>query len=200
MMPTNTLSTTAVPGDFLYPDNLEGGLLRDYEYGGIALQDPSEGLRYQVWTVELVGDDVVLSAPNTPQIVQFTRSDITELSLTFDHNMNPTIAFVQAGVAKFWWFDTVLLAQVFTTLPVGSTNPRVAHDDKRAMESNTSDVMLAYVRSGNLYTRMQRDRYTIEYLQATGVTLPLRKIGMTDKNRLQFQFGLEPEDRSAACV
>lgn len=200
MMPNNVLSTTPVPGDFLYPDNLESGLLRDYEWGGIALQDGTQGLLVQVWTAYLDMDVVVVEAPNTPPTALFSRIGITEISLAFDHNMNPFIAFVEAGVAKFWWFDTTVLQQVFTTLPANSVTPRAAHDDKRPMEVSASDIVLAYVRNGSLYTRIQRERYTIERLQATGVLYPLRRIGMSDKNRLQFQFGLEPTQRGAHCV
>lgn len=200
MMPENMLSTTPVPGDFLYPDNFEYHALRDYEWGGIGLQDPSLGLFVQVWVLSLDGADVVVEAPNTAPTTLFTGDGITELSLAFDHNMNPFVAFVQNGVARYWWFDTLTSNQVLSDLPIGSTNPRAAHDDKRYLERNTSDIILAYVRAGSLYMRMQRERYTIEYELATGVLFPLQKIGMSDKNRLQFQFGPEPVTRGGYCV
>ncbi|MNV87345.1 hypothetical protein D3C71_1814610 [compost metagenome] len=94
-----------------------------------------------------------------------------------------------AGVPKFRWYDPIATGYVTTELPAGCVNPRVSLDDKRSEYAPSSDVILAYVRAGNLYYRQQRDRYTVEYLWQTGVPAGLVKIGM---NRLlRFQFALE---------
>jgi hypothetical protein len=159
--------------------------------GGVALNDPSQGMLVKVWTLTLDGDDVVVSAADVSPVVLFTQSGITELSLAFDQNMRPTVAFVAGGQATIWWFDSVEGDQVFTNLPSGSLNPRVTLDDKRAMQiqAGVTDVILAYIRSNNLYFRAQRDRYLIEYLLAAGVNRTLRKVAMNDKLRLQFEMG-----------
>ena len=48
-MPANVLSTVPHPDDYLPPIDKDRGLLEDWEMGGIALNDPSQGLRVQEW-------------------------------------------------------------------------------------------------------------------------------------------------------
>jgi hypothetical protein len=193
MMPDRVLSSTPVPGPFLPPDDRAWTPLLDYEYGGIALRDPSHGSRYQIWKLEVIGDDVIVSAPSVDATTLFSRSGITEASLAFDQNMNPAVGFVQAGVMKLWWFDTLASAQVFTTFDDGSESPRVCLDDKREMEGATSDIIFSYVRSGNLYFRAQRDRFGVETHLADVTGYLFRRMGMNTVNRLQFAFEPIPE-------
>jgi len=175
-----------MPGLWVYPDNLENQYLYDYELGGIGLYDTSAGLRYQAWVLQLLGDDVVISADNWPQTVLFTRTGITELSLAFDQNMHPFVAFVENDVAKFWWYDTELPGTTFSNLPAGSTTPRCALDDKRETQTNSSDIILAYMKDNNVYTREQRDRFAVERLFQANVEGRIIRLGLSTVNRLQF--------------
>lgn len=192
MIPQNVLSTTPVPSPYVWGEVVAYDPLVDTEMGGVALRDASQGLLVQLWTCWLDGDTVMLSAPSVAPTPQFSRFGITEVSLSFDRNMNPAIAFYQDGQSWLWWFDTLSQSQVFTQLPNGSRNPRVTHDDKRELESQSSDVILAYLRSNRLYFRMQRDRYLIERQLYNGITGQLEKIAMTKGMRLQFQVGNPP--------
>lgn len=194
MLPDSVLSTTVVAGNYLFPDNSSTTKLVDYELGGVALRDPSQGSQVKVWTANLYIDgsdigSVYIGAADVPETLQFSGYGITEISLAFDQNMNPFVAFVQSGAARYWWFDPVENAQVFGELPPGTGAPKATLDDKRANEQSVSDIIMAYVRAGSLYFRMQRDRYEVEYLLATGVTGQVLKVGMTDRNRLQFALG-----------
>jgi len=194
MMPQNVLSTSPEPASFLPPDDQTTSPTFDYELGGIALQDSSQGLQVQTWTFTLDTSTgtVSVSAPSLGSpVVLFTQAGTTEISGTFDQNMNPCVSFVQGGVMKLWWYDPVAHAQTFLSFSGSYTNPRVAMDDKRGLETllGTNDIILAYVNAGNLCTRMQRDRWTIEYiLGAVPIGFGLTKIGMNRGNRLQFQF------------
>lgn len=188
MIPANSLTSEPILGNYLFPDNLATSKTRDYELGGVALNDPSQGLRVQMWVCELVGNNVVVYAESVPQTTLFTREGIEEISFTFDQNMNPAVAFVQNGVAWLWWFDSVPSEQVFTELGADYVTPRVCLDDKRKLQSGTSDIILAYVRNENLYFRAQRDRFAVEYLLKSGVGGTLVKVGMTDQRRLQFEL------------
>lgn len=194
-MPQNVLSDINIPGNYIFPDNIGPDRTIDYEYGGIALNDPSKGLMYQVWTAKLYIDQftfvgtVTVQAPTVPETVLFILPNVTEISLTFDSNMKPFIAFVQGGQARFWWFDTLINTQIFTDLPIGTGSPKASLDDKRKAQSQIADIILGYTRAGNLYFRMQRDRYLIEYLLKMGVVGQVLQIGMTDKIRLQFLIG-----------
>lgn len=193
MMPENVLSTTPVPARFSGARSGATSRTVDYEDGGIAIQDPSEGLLYQRWRARLFNagkDDafVMLDAREVPEFVWLTVPRMTEISFSFDANMQPTVAFVADGQAYLNWYDSATPGYITTTLAADVETPRVTLDDKRFLGSEgyqRSDVILAYTRGGNLYYRQQRDRYTIERLLKIGVT-PLIKIGFNRQLRLQF--------------
>jgi len=194
MMPQNILSTSPQYALLLPPDDLAISATLDYELGGVALQDSSQGLQVQVWTFTLDTSTgtVSVSAPSTGgPIVLFTQAGTTEISGTFDQNMNPCVAFMQAGVMNLWWYDPIAHAQVFRSFPGSYSHPHVAMDDKRALETlvGSNDMILAYMNGQTLCTRMQRDRWGMEYVQATIPTgLNFSKLGMNRGNRLQFEF------------
>lgn len=160
----------------------------DYEDGGIAISDPSQGLRVQVWKGQLVGQTVVIEAESTGETMTvYNGSRITELSFTFDQNMRPVVVVVDVNRTKLRFYDSFI--SDYTTEDFGNTwsNPRVFLDDKRQPLLAVSDVILAYIRAGNLYMRLQRDRYGVEYFlrdKASG----LHTFGMGRNWRLQFHM------------
>jgi hypothetical protein len=186
------LSSEVRPAEYQAPDDRDPpSALVDYELGGRALNDSSEGLGVHVWTCRAdEAGRVYLSAPGQPETLAFTALGITELSLAFDQNMRPFVAFIQSGQAKFRWYDTVLGANRITNLSTDDHSPRCCMDDKRdfATSLGQNDVILAYVRGGNLYYRQQRDRYENEYLLHEGVPGRFLRVGMHRENRLQFMF------------
>lgn len=189
-LPDDVLSTTPVNAAFIGARALPVTRTVDYEDGGIAVQDPSRGSQYQRWRGRLLGENIILDAPEVESFVALSGPDITEISFTFDQNMRPAIAYVQSGVAKLWWFDTVAGEQVVTEYP-GAITPRVILDDKRFTQTLNSDVILGYVRDGALYYRQQRDRFTIERLLDAGPHVGLVKIGFNVQLRLQFLMEIE---------
>lgn len=187
-MPDNMLSTTPVPGQIVGGRSLSVTSTVDYEDGGIALNDPSAGLLYQVWRGRLIGDDVVLDAPEVEPVTVYSDSAITEFSFTFDQNMRPVVTFMADNIAYLYWYDSTVPGQVTTEIGSGVISPRVILDDKRPLGLAQSDVILAYVRAGALRTRIQRDRFLVEYTHAaTGGRLV--KVGFSDQLRLQFVIG-----------
>lgn len=187
-MPQQALSLLAITGPYVHGDTHEVQLLVDHEPGGVAINDASQGLFGWMWTLQMDGDDVVVSEPTAGSTVLFTMPNLTELSLAFDQNMKPVVAYVAAGTAFLWWFDTLTAAHIHTEIP-GASSPRVTLDDKRNMQTGASDVILAYLVGTTLYFRAQRDRYLTAYQLNTDITRPLRKIAMNNKLRLQFEFG-----------
>lgn len=183
-------STTAVYAPFQIGDSNTVTNLTDYEYGGVSLYDGTQGLLVKLWKMQVVGSDVIISENGANSQVLFTESGITEISFTFDQNMNPFVAYVAGGTAKYYWYDSSIPGYTTTNLPSGSTNPRATFDDKRASQIllDKSDIVLGYLRAGNLYVRVQRERYLTEHLFQSGVTGKLVKIGMNNKNRLQFMI------------
>jgi hypothetical protein len=192
-LPDDALSSRPVPARFSGARSGATSKTVDYEDGGIALNDSSEGLLYQRWRARLfnagkVDSYVMLDAREVDEFVWLTVPFMTEISFSFDALMRPAIAYVAAGSAFLNWYDSVEAAYVTTTLPAGVITPRVSLDDKRYMQSSgyqLSDVILGYVRGTTLYYRQQRDRYTIERALATGVK-PLIRIGFNRGLRFQF--------------
>lgn len=194
MLPQEVLSTEPVPAQFLFPRNVPRAPLIDYEYGGIALQDASRGLRYQVWKGEYIDEAIVLSAPEVLAAPLLAVANVVEFGFTFDQNMNPFVCYELAnGDAKFYWFDSTVPGFVTTTLPAGSSSPRCALDDNRPLQIPVSDIILAYVREGSLYFRAQRDRYLVEYELTNEIgESRLLQVGMNAQLRFQFQMSTTP--------
>jgi len=195
MIPDNVLSSSVVSSPFTGANSLSVTKVIDYEDGGIALQDPSEGLMYQRWRgrVAMAGTAdsyITLSAPSVPEFVALTLPNLEEMSFAFDQSMFPAIAYVQDGASYLWWYDGTVPGMATLDLGEDVITPRITYDDKRIIASQgylISDLILAYVKNGNLYVRMQRDRFLVEYLMAEGVA-PLIKIGLNRGLRLQFML------------
>ena len=115
-----------------------------------------------------------------------SKLDITEMSFTFDQNGRPSVVYVQYGIAKIWWYDSTVGGMANTLIGSGVISPKIILDDKRQTQTDSSDIVLGYIRNKNLYYRQQRDRFGVEYLLATGVVGRLQKLGMGNNLRLQF--------------
>ena len=179
-----SLSTEPYPSNFV--ETRSANKVVDQELGGVGFQDPSKGLLYQVWTCRTDGASVTIEAPNTPAFEIYSGSEITEISIAFDSNMNYALAFVEGGVAKFKWYDSTISDFTITNLGAEVTNPRCAMDDKRAFNNSGRDVILAYLKSGALTARVQRDRYDTEYPLDAGPWDELINIGMNRGLRFQY--------------
>lgn len=193
-LPEEVLDLTATLGVILPPDSLgRSSLTVDYEQGGIALNDGTQGLQIQDWRIQLVGDEVRVShEPYADETILFTEAGITELSLSFDQNMNPSIAYVANGRAKLYYYDTALESMTILTLAADVRSPFLTMDDKRgvATELNWNDVLLFYLRSGFLYYRQQRDSFSIERVlhEVPWEKARIRRAGMNDGLRVQVEI------------
>lgn len=194
-LPESQFTPTPVEGNFLPPDDrTRSSLLVDYEEGGIAIGDPSQGLQYQVWEARVAGGVIQTRPEGAGAWTDITSAaGITEIALAFDQNMRPQVAYMAAGACKFYWYDADSAAYVTSTF-AGATSPVCAMDDKRAAEVGLNDVVLFYLLGGRVIMRRQRDRYSIAYDMAavpSGTTRIVRW-GMTDQLRVQLEFGGDP--------
>lgn len=194
MIPGNRLSSHPVPADLLHFAGF-GDPLVDVEWGGVALNDASQGIQLKPWTLRYDAEtgDMLLGAEDVPEVALFNRPDITQVSLAFDRNMSPVVAFTEDGQAKLYFHDDLVDEWVFWEDELGAAvDPRVTHDDKRSSQNAISDVILAYVRDGFLRTRQQRDRYMVEYTPPEGEggdpapAARLHWVGMGANWRLHF--------------
>lgn len=163
MMPDHALSAQPHPARFAYPVREYGSPLTDVSMGGVALNDPSQGLDVKVWTATMDGDNVTVFADDVAPTTVLSVPGVTSLALAFDQNMLPFIAYEQGDDAAFWWYDATIQAPRTTALPAGSHGVQATLDERRELERGISDVVLAYIRANHLYTREQRDRYEVEY-------------------------------------
>lgn len=206
-LPDGVLSSETIDAPFIGGRALPVRDIVDYETGGIGIQDTSEGLMYQTWRARILNNktDIVVDAENVPATTLISGTNITEVSLSFDQNMRPVIAYVENGTPKLYWYDSTIPGQTTTDYP-GIITPRVSLDDKRELQSQISDVIFAYIRfhegRNRLFYRQQRDRYTIEYDPLEGLPGPIQfdyrnmidasgaliKIGMNRQMRMQFMF------------
>lgn len=187
-LPENILSVPAVPTPYLFPDSQERELLIDFELGGVALNDPSQGLLVQRWTLTLVGDDVTIEPDSGGTEVLFTFTGITEISLAFDQNMHPFVTYIRDGDAWYWWFDPLVPGQVHAQMALDVKDTRCTIDDKRSQFQASSDIILAYKKGDGLFMRIQRDRFTIEYDLLFSTPVPFHTFGMTENLRVKFEF------------
>jgi hypothetical protein len=194
-LPGNNLPNTVPPAPFLEPDSfVRPSKLVDYERGGIAIQDPSQGLRVRNWTADYVGGDVRVYPFNEPSSAQtlFSVAGITELSLSFDQNMRPLIAYMIGADAYLWWFDFNANAVVTLALPAGVRSPILTLDDKRSFATQLAlnDVLLFYILGNNLCYRQQRESFTVERVLASDMTATsfIRRAGMNTQLRVQVQI------------
>lgn len=198
MLPDNSLSAKAYIAGFSFqvksasaPDKLKA-----WELGGVALNDPSQGLRVKLWEGTLVIDrdtgvgGVYVEAPGVARTLLFSGADITEIDIAFDQNMNPFVAYQQGSAAKIYWYDPTIPGMTHTTLPAGSHSLRCTLDDKRQFNVGDSDIVLGYVRAGNLCVRYQRDRYSVETVLRSGIggNARLVSMAMNTGSRLQFRL------------
>lgn len=197
MLPANAISAVTEFAPYLAPDASDVDLAESLEEGGAAINDATQGRQVQDWRAWIVGGTSVRCAPLPdllPETELFVGANITAVSLAWDSSMAPTVAYIDEGVLKLRWYNS--LTELFQTDDyIGANSGKVATDDKRRSIEGSSDVIFAYTLDGILYWRQERDRYLVEY--EVGVAGPrgdqvLQRIGMTAINRFQFEL-VDPE-------
>ena len=197
MIPEERISTETVEAEFLYPRNIrldDSNMLVDYEYGGVAITDASQGLRVQVWTARLVEGQILLSAPSVPEFAALnigTDPEVINIGFAFDHNMRLFATWENEDSECFYYYyDPIIGDFVTEQLSGGARTPRCCHDDTRQPMTffGISDIVLAYCRGQRLMARVERDRYTIEYDLGRVGPRSLVQIGMNAAQRLQFRM------------
>lgn len=177
-------------GTYLTPDNLNGFPRQaDYERGGIALNDTSEGLDYQNWRVSWDRKTGGVRLANDIGFDQemFVVNQITQLVLSFDLNMNPYFAYTEAGVTWLRWRNA---AGVYSKMLIPSaTQPRLTLDDKREENAINADVLLFYLKDKKICMRVQREGFLTEHVMVNDVAgTRLGRVGFTDVRRIQLEL------------
>lgn len=183
---TGSIDPVKRPGDFLI----------DYERGGIALNDPSQGLLVQLWKLHVERDkdltdqwNFYIDSPSNGTQFLFSAPGVKEAALAFDQNMRPFVVYVENTTTKMWWYDPTVPGQIITTLGTDFRSPRCTTDEKRPWHLEVSDIQLWYVRGSQLCVRYQRERFTVEHAKKTvGPQATLVSVTMSTNGRLQLRL------------
>lgn len=202
MITGDRLSSSPVLADFLDADALPRQRLQDFEQGGVAIGDPSQGLQVQTWELRVLGRDVrVRPFPNGTYTLLFQYDNIRRIGLAWDQNMRPAVVFEADGVTRLWWYDPLLQRQAFKGLP-GARDVAICLDEKRDALRDFSDILVFYLKDSvtatqqRLFMRRQRDRYDNELVAGflPPAATALERVGMTRANRLRFLLHAKPEE------
>jgi hypothetical protein len=198
-LPSNEISVVPQYAPFLEPDSEDTRLYDSLEEGGVAINDATQGRLVNAWRCWIEGGTSVrvgIEPDPEPGTELFVGVAIDAVSLAWDSNMAPTIAYRDEGVWKLRWYNSLTEAFQIDSYPT-VTSARVSTDDKRETQEGASDVIFAYTigeaPDGVLYWRQQRDRYLTEYTVGAAGRQLLRTVGMNAGNRLQFEL-VDPED------
>ena len=193
MLPDDKLILTEK--GMLHPKSEKRNPKISYELGGVGFSDPSEPFKYK-WKAYVEGKRVMAQREGLePQKIRDVEGRVNEVSLTFDQNMRPTLAYVEEGVSKLYWYDTAI--QGMRTSVFDVYNPRISLDDTRKFNIGDSDIIFGYISKDNkVKYRLQRERFSIEHdleFDRGGFEggLVLNDIGMGVDNRFVFSVGFK---------
>jgi len=168
---------------------------KEISRGGVALNNPSQGLNTQDWTVNWnpeSGNFVVTSESGIIQTIPTIALDISSFSFCFDSNMQPALVYQNSAGTFLYFFDSALPGFSLLSLDPMARSVKLYHDDKRKLQVNAgvTDALLFYLIDDKLFMRRQRDRYATEIQLATlaSRTCSIRRVGMTSDYRIQFEL------------
>ena len=197
MLPQDVLSTTSVYGPFRFPYNVISTSLECYCKGGIAIQDPSHGIEWQLWKGECFRKTgkIVLTTDRNNQHVELLSvppNTVSYFRFAFDVNMRWTaITRTDSRELTLHWFDSALGAYTSTLLGVVDSC-HLCYDDSRDLTATLGhgDMILTYIKGTSLYVRYQRDRFSIERLLTSTLEpdLIVTNFGLSEQCRLQWRM------------
>ncbi len=186
MLPLNEVTPSSVISPFLFPYD-EYSDLSERVYGGINLNDASQGREVKLWSIGYDGLNITVTPEGGSVAATYPRTGVVTCSLGFDANMDPAIAWIDSIGAHLRYFDSYTLSYIVLDIP-GATSCKARTDDTRAFNSTGSDVIFAYVLNSNLYYRAERDHYATQYLVGAVGPGKLVRMGMNDGYRFQFDI------------
>ena len=189
MFTDNLFSSKVVAAELLRPDEHDPEFVRDYERGGLALRETSGGINQKQWMFFIEGMTIYAKIMDTEdKFPVLSGKNFKEVVGSFDRNMNAVLVYFADNAYYFYWFDTVTNKYVTEELTSDVSSPRLCHDDKRDEALVYSDVILTYIKDTKLIYRLQRDRFTLNYIAGEkGIKgREIIRFGMNKSLRLQW--------------
>lgn len=174
--------------EFAPPRNRHYPMDIAYCEAGPTMTRAEDGMLGYVWQAFLRGNEICVKREDLDEIhVITTKENITQLDITFDQNMRPFLCYVKDGLPYYYHFNRDDSSYSEVALDPTVTFPRCALD--MPYDIPNSDIYIGYTRNGNLCYRIQRGRFTKEYVLAT---IPHKsmvwRIGLTKDGRFGYQW------------
>lgn len=187
MIPNNAFIDPPLPAPFNSPYNLPPSQLSRACRGGIALNNASRGRDFQNWYVWWEEGVAYFGPEATPLVAagSLPIPGVTQISMAFDNNMNPILAWMDATGAHIRYFSAATTSYVIIDI-TGATSCLVVVDDPRNFYNANSDAVFAYTLSTGLWYRYQRENYSVAR-QVDNRPNRLMRMGMGTQNRFQFE-------------
>jgi len=152
------------------PDAISRSYLQALAPGPRSLSDAAEGLLVKGWYCRAdnvagkvylcpAKDDIRLGWSTEVELFTYTGDDIDEISFAFDQNGAPVVVAERDGNIWIRYYDPGVPGYVFEDFGVGRT-PRMLLDDPQNVTD--SDLLIFYIRDGELRVREQGDLYVSE--------------------------------------
>lgn len=185
MIPAQTFIVPPMPAPFQPPEPANGAPLVDRVWGGETLYDGAPGRHIKLWVAEWALD--VVSIRPDGGTVEWTcpAPGATQISIAFDNNMNPVVAYQASGQSMLDYFSTLSSDRDTLIIP-GTTSCMVRVDDDRRTFNSSSDVIFAYTTGSECFWRTQRDRYEVSR-KVGDTTKRIIRMGMSETRRFQIE-------------
>ncbi len=181
------LADVTLPGRFKAPYTFKKEPFCDYARGGVALLDASQGLDVKDWRIDFENGVATITSEGSPDfIVPDLPIDLSWISFAFDQNMHYNVTYTVANKSYLYWYDAAAQGYVTTELDDVKT-PFLRMDDVRSGIEGTKDLILSYLKKGDLYIRLQSDRFAVEYLLEKHAGNKFLQCGMTEQLRFQWK-------------
>lgn len=183
-------STTPVYGPWLYRMRSRKVPLIDYERGGVALDDPSQGLDGYDWTVKYDPADSGIYVWREDQgeaskVLLLTKPGVTRICLAFDQNMRAHVAWEDASGVTLRRYNGTAMEE----MPIpNASSPCLTLDIHQLEFVTNSDILLGYNNGTNLCVRVQREVYAVEHVQGDVGNAPLMMMGANTSFRMQWRM------------
>lgn len=174
--------------EFLPPRNRHYPMDVAYCEAGPTIERAEDGMLGYVWKAWIDGRKLYVKREDLEQIHIIAEQDnVTQIDLTFDQTMRPFLCYVKDGLPYYYHFNKDDSSYSEVALDPTVTFPRCALD--MPYDIVKSDIYIGYSREGNLCYRIQRERFTREYILAT---IPHKsmvwRIGLTKGDRFGYQW------------
>lgn len=194
----NVFTDTSTAPELLPPFNITENDSISYSYGGVALNNPFQGLKVYIWKARLSNSKVYISnsSDNFVSETLFYSHDasVERVNLSFDNNMQPILLLYYQNTAVIRFYDGGVSDFVFQTV-ANVRGARAVMDYPWRGGNEIRDTLVCYVRNDNnmLCYRRSRDRYLFEYeIRMLHKWQTLRGLYVTTDKRIAFQFGWNP--------